>query len=256
MHAPQNDLPRLTADLLERLRTRAPRVHCITNAVAQAFTANLLLAVGAVPSMTIATEEIAAFTAGADALLVNLGTFDRERRAASETAIEVATGKGVPWVLDPVLIDRSPQRAAYAKSLVVRTPAALRLNRAEFSALAGSEPDGEALTRFARDHRTVLGLTGEIDRVTDGARLVSIENGHPLMGRVTAMGCAVSSLAAACLAVERDALVAIAAALLAVGVAGEAAAAVAKGPGTFVAEILDALYGLDRATLISRARVP
>ncbi len=256
MHAPQSELASLTADILARVRARSPRVHCITNAVAQAFTANLLLAVGAVPSMTIATEEIAAFTAGADALLVNLGTFDRERRAASETAIEVATGKGVPWVLDPVLIDRSPQRAAYAKSLVVRTPAALRLNRAEFSALAGSEPDGEALTRFARDHRTVLGLTGEIDRVTDGARLVSIENGHPLMGRVTAMGCAVSSLAAACLAVERDALVAIAAALLAVGVAGEAAAAVAKGPGTFVAEILDALYGLDRATLISRARVP
>jgi hydroxyethylthiazole kinase len=223
--------------------------------VAQAFTANLLLAVGAVPSMTIAAEEVAAFTAGADALLVNLGTFDRERRAAAETAIGVATGKAVPWLLDPVLIDRSPPRAAYATSLVGRRPAALRLNRAEFVALAGCGPDGEALTRFAREHRTVLGLTGAIDRVTDGARLVSIENGHPLMGRVTAMGCAVSALAAACLAVERDGLLAVSAALLAVGVAGEAAATVAKGPGTFAAEILDALYGLDRDILMTHARV-
>ena len=78
MHAPQSELPTLTADILARVRARGPRVHCITNAVAQAFTANMLLAVGAVPSMTIAADEIAAFTAGAQALLVNLGTFDAE----------------------------------------------------------------------------------------------------------------------------------------------------------------------------------
>ena len=52
MRAPQSerntsiDLPATTADILERLRERRPRVHCITNAVAQAFTANMLLAVG------------------------------------------------------------------------------------------------------------------------------------------------------------------------------------------------------------------
>ena len=44
----------IAADLLERVRRTAPRVHCITNAVAQHFTANVLLALGAVPSMTIA----------------------------------------------------------------------------------------------------------------------------------------------------------------------------------------------------------
>ena len=53
-----------------------PRVHCITNAVAQNFTANMLLAAGAVPSMTIAPKEVGRFAARADALLVNLGTFD------------------------------------------------------------------------------------------------------------------------------------------------------------------------------------
>ena len=109
-----SELPHITADILTRLRERAPRVHCITNAVAQTFTANVLLAAGAVPSMTLSPDEIGAFVARADALLVNLGTFDAERRAAASTAIEVAAEEGVPWVLDPVFIDRSEPRPVCA----------------------------------------------------------------------------------------------------------------------------------------------
>src|SRR5215207_2355207 len=129
MHAPASEWPDLAADLLERLRERAPRVHCITNAVAQTFTANVLLAAGAIPSMTLSADEIGTFVARADALLINLGTFDEGRRDASATALEVASEEGVPWVLDPVFIDRSEPRAVYARSLVGHKPRAIRLNR-------------------------------------------------------------------------------------------------------------------------------
>lgn len=249
------DIAAACADVIERVRARSPRVHCITNAVAQNFTANVLLAAGARPSMTISPEEVGSFVASGDALLVNLGTFDAARRAAADTAIERATEEGVPWVLDPVLIDRSQPRAAYAADLVTRGPRAIRLNRAEFTALASATPDGEALRRYARDARTVIGLTGETDIVTDGARVATIRNGHPLMARVTAMGCVASALVAACLAVEGDAWLATTAALLALGVAGEVAAAHAHGPGSFAIEILDALDGLDRDGLLARAKV-
>jgi hydroxyethylthiazole kinase len=255
LHAPLNDLPRLAADLLDRLRSQSPRVHCITNGAAQAFTANMLLAAGAVPSLTIAPEEIAAFTASADALLINLGTFDAERREAAEMAVEVAAEEGRPWVLDPVFIDRSAKRAEFAKALAVCKPAAMRLNRAEFIALAGAAPEEDAVKRYARDNLMVIGLTGEADLITDGARLTRIHNGHKLMGRVTAMGCAASALAAAFLAVEGDALVATAAALVCFGVAGEIAAAQAAGPGSFAVAILDAIHNLDRPALAERARV-
>ena len=130
MHAPASEWPDLAADLLERLRDRQPRVHCITNAVAQNFTANVLLAAGAIPSMTISPDEIAAFAARADALLVNLGTFDVERQTAAETAIAQVNRLERPWVLDPVLIDRSPPRADFARDLAARAPAAIRLNAA------------------------------------------------------------------------------------------------------------------------------
>jgi hydroxyethylthiazole kinase len=249
------ELPALTADILARLRQRRPKVHCITNAVAQAFTANMLLAAGAVPSMTIAPDEVTHFVAGADALLVNLGTFDAERRQASEIAIETAAGKGLPWVLDPVFVDRSQPRAAYARGLVGKRPGSVRLNRGDFFALAGVEPETGALLRYALDQDTVIGLTGETDRVTDGARLATIANGHPLMSRVTAMGCAGSALVAACLAVADDAYVGTAAALILLGVAGEIAAERARGPGTLAAAIIDAVYNLDGEELRARARV-
>jgi hydroxyethylthiazole kinase len=249
------DIAAACADVIGRVRARSPRVHCITNAVAQNFTANVLLAAGARPSMTISPEEIGSFVASADALLVNLGTFDTARRAATEAAIEVAAEEGLPWVLDPVLIDRSQPRAAYAADLVTRGPRAVRLNRAEFTALAIAPPESEALRRYAGDARTVVGLTGETDMVTDGARVASIRNGHPFMARVTAMGCVASALVAACLAVEGDAWLATTAALLALGVAGEGAATRARGPGSFAIEILDALDALDRDGLLARAKV-
>jgi len=250
-----DELPHITADILSRLRVRSPRVHCITNSVAQTFTANTLLAAGAIPSMTLSADEIGAFVSRADALLVNLGTFDETRRAATAAALDVVGERRTPWVLDPVFVDRSEARAVYAKSLVAQNPDAIRLNWAEFITLGGVEADDAALTRYALDTLAIVALTGTVDRITDGAQFVSIENGHPLMARVTAMGCAASALVAAFLAIESDAFTATAAALLAFGVAGGIAGERASGPGSFPAALLDALYALDKRALSEKARV-
>ncbi len=245
------DLATQAADLVERLRVRQPRVHCITNAVAQNFTPNVLHAIGALPSMTIARSEVAAFAARADALLVNLGTFDPERRAAAEAAIPQMDAAAKPWVLDPVLIDRSPPRSDYARTLLASRPAAIRMNAAEFSELSGAVSPQD----FARAQRTVVAITGETDLVTDGSRTLRIANGHPLMARVTAMGCAESAVIAAALALGGDPLDAVAAAILMFGIAGDIAGESAKGPGSFSVHFLDALFNLDRASICARARV-
>lgn len=258
MHTPRKVVHEDAADfaaLLDRLRAKAPRVHCITNAVAQNFTANALLAAGAVPSMTLDAEEIAAFVRQADALLVNLGTLDRERRQATEIAVETATRHGVPWVLDPVFVDRSEPRAAFAAALLPQGPKVVRLNCAEFAALAGRPPARDAVAEYARAHCTVVALSGATDLVADDAHVAAVANGDALMARVTAMGCAASALVAACLAVEPDAARAAVAGLAIIGVAGEIAAGEARGPGSFAVAILDALYRLDGATLSARAKV-
>ena len=141
-------------------------MHCITNAVAQNFTANMLLAAGAVPSMTIAPREIEAFVARADALLVNLGTFDAERQKASLAAIAVANKQRMPWVLDPVFIDRSKPRAAFAKTLAAQDAAGgAAQSRRIRGARPAASPTTRALARYAKARRTVVGLTGASDLV-------------------------------------------------------------------------------------------
>ena len=250
----REELTSQAAAVLARLRGKAPRVHCITNSVAQNFTANALLALGAVPSMTLSGEEIGAFVARSDALLVNLGTFDRERREATSIAVDAASQNGLPWVLDPVFVDRAPQRAVYARDLIFLEPKAIRLNAAEFTALADAAPNAAAVESYARARRIVVGLSGEADLIADSGRSVTIANGHSLMARVTAMGCAASAIVAGCLAVEDDALAATASAMLIVGIAGEMAAEKSQGPGSFAAAILDALYVIDAKTIAERAR--
>ncbi|HEX2135748.1 MAG TPA: hydroxyethylthiazole kinase [Microvirga sp.] len=248
------DLPLRAGALLDRLRAERTRVHAITNAAAQVFTANLLLAAGGIPSLTIAPGEVSSFTSRSDALLVNLGTLDSDRRTAISSAIATAQAQRKPWVLDPVFVDASPPRLAFARQCLAGGPLVLRCNASEFAVLAKGDPSPEVLKAFARKHGTVVALTGAVDLVTDGARIIAVENGHPLMARVTAMGCAATALVAAFAALDSNALEAAAAALLAAGVAGEIAAETAGGPGSFQPALLDALFTLDQASLSARAR--
>ena len=233
------------ADVLQRLRQRAPRVHCLTNAVAQAFTANVLLALGAIPSMTLAAEEVPAFAASADALLLNLGTLDDTRRTAFALGLEVAERDGKPWVLDPVFVDRSPPRLALAGDLLLRSPTLLKVNAGELDALGGADRLGASS----------YAVTGAVDLVSCGGHQLRLANGDPMMGRVTATGCAAGAVLGACLAVEPDPLLAAASGLSFVAVAGELAACEARGPGSFVPAFLDALYGLDARTLAAQLRL-
>ena len=76
-------LPQRAADALARLRERRPRIHCLMNTVVQKLVADGVTALGAIPSMTSSVEEIGEFAQRAEALLVNLGTLDADRRAAN-----------------------------------------------------------------------------------------------------------------------------------------------------------------------------
>jgi hydroxyethylthiazole kinase len=232
------------AALPAKIRAKRPRVHCITNTVAQAFTANTLLAAGATPSVTTSPEEIAGFVASADSLLVNLGTLDAERREAIGIALDTAATRKKTWVLDPVFVDRSPSRLEFARTLVARRPTVIRLNAAELAALSGEPVSADSARLFATRSGSVIALTGEIDVVTDGERLVTVHNGDELMARVTAMGCAGSAFVAAALATEQDRWHAAVSAMIVFGVAGELAADRSDGPGSLAFAILDALHAM------------
>ncbi|MEE4376635.1 MAG: hydroxyethylthiazole kinase [Candidatus Competibacteraceae bacterium] len=244
---------RAAAASLRTLTEHAPRVHCITNLAASAYTANLLLAVGAIPSLSLSPTELASFVGRADGLCINLGTLDEQRRQAIGLALETAAIYGKPWVLDPVLVDVSPERCRYAQTLLAQGPTIIRGNRAEIEALA--EREEQAAEQLAIKCNAVVAQTGSVDLITDGYRRIEIANGHPLMSRVTGLGCAGSALIAAFLAVVEDGYAAATQALLSLGVAGEQAALQVTGPGSFQWAILDELYRLDESLLEQQGKV-
>ncbi|WP_417690665.1 hydroxyethylthiazole kinase [Roseibium sp.] len=234
----------VVAELLEKLRQTTPRVHCITNAVAQELTANVLLATGALPSMTIAPEEVEAFAASADALLVNLGTLDDVRRAAIPKALQGARAAGRPVVLDPVFIERSPVRCAYARALLSDAelrPDIVKANAGEVACL----PE---LADLVEAGWLVLATTGATDRVSAGRHVVPspihLSNGTELLGRVTATGCALGALIGAFVSVADNPDIGAAAAISVFNIAAERAAEHAGGPGTLMPALLDELYAL------------
>ena len=260
------------ADLLTQLRAEPPLVHCITNAVVTGFTANALLALGAAPAMVDITGEAGMFAAISSGLLVNLGTPTPEQRAASLEAVAGANEAGTPWVLDPVAIGALPVRTALAHQLARQRPTAIRGNASEILALAGLSAGGrgvdatdttdaaaDAARALAHRYGSAVAVSGPVDLLTDGERVLRLANGDELLTRVTGGGCALGAVMAAFLGATRstgaDALIAVAAASLVYTIAAERAAARSAGPGSFAVALLDDLARVQPEDIAGAARV-
>jgi hydroxyethylthiazole kinase len=257
-------------ETLARIREQRPLVHQITNYVVMNETANATLALGALPVMAHAVEEVEEMVGLAGALVLNIGTLSPDWIEAMMLAGRAANARGIPIALDPVGAGATRYRTDTARGLLAEFPIdVLRGNPGEIATLVGVEAEvrgvesiaagGEAaeLARTAaRALDLVAAVTGPVDYVSDGGRVIAVENGHELLGTVTGTGCMSTAITGAFLAAEPGSpLDAAVGALVAFGVAGEDAAADAKGPGTFHAGLYDALAGLDPSTLDGRAQV-
>ncbi|UQA55292.1 hydroxyethylthiazole kinase [Polyangium aurulentum] len=253
---------------LQKIRATGPLIHNITNYVVMNSTANALLALGASPAMVHAAEEVQDFVTIARALVINIGTLSPMWIASMKLAAADADSLGKPWVLDPVGAGATPWRTLVAQQLAQIGPTVLRCNASEVLALAAEnrEPTRgvdstvashavlDTAQRLAQIYRTVVVVSGAIDYVTDGERVLEVHNGHPMMTRVTGLGCTATALVGAFLAVQQDALLAAAQAMATLGLAGEIAAERSPGPGSLQLHLLDALYTLDEAAL-GRVRI-
>ena len=256
--------------MLAELRERKPLVHQITNYVVMNETANATLALGALPVMAHAREEVEEMVALAGALVLNIGTLSPHWVEAMLLAGKAANEHGIPVVLDPVGAGATRYRTETARRLLDEVKVAvLRGNQGEVAALvgveaevrgvesigAGAEPADLARTA-GRNLGLVASVTGPVDHVSDGDRVLAIANGHELLAAVTGTGCMSSAITGCFLAVAEDLpLEAAAAALAAFGVAAEDAARDAKGPGSFHVGLYDALAALEPETLDARARI-
>ena len=254
---------------LRTIRERKPLVHQITNYVVMNDTANATLALGALPVMAHAPQEVEEMASAAGALVLNIGTLSEPWIHGMLLAGAAANQAGVPVVLDPVGAGATRYRTETARRLLDELEiAVVRGNAAEVATLAGREAEirgvesvgAAAGPELAEAAALALGcvaaVTGPVDHVSDGRSGYAILNGHELLGTVTGTGCMATALTACFLAVRPEApLEAAAEALVAFAVAAEDAAVGAHGPGSFHVALYDALAALDPEALDARAKV-
>ena len=254
---------------LTAIRERKPLVHQITNYVVMNETANATLALGALPVMAHALQEVEEMAGAASALVLNIGTLSDDWVQAMLLAGRAANRVQVPIVLDPVGAGATAYRTEVARRLLGELEiAVVRGNSAEIATLVGRAAEirgveavgsggGPELAReAARALGCIVAVTGPVDHVSDGTSVRSVANGHELLGTVTGTGCMSTAITGCFLAVRGDdPLAAATEALVAFGVAGEDAAERARGPGSFHVELYDALYGLEPETLDARAEL-
>lgn len=260
--------PQDCAAALGRLRAQAPLVQCLTNIVVAQWTANVLLAAGAAPAMVDNPHEAGGFAGIAGGVLVNVGTPYDDTAEAMAAAVRGAAAGGRPWVLDPVAAGALAWRTDLAHSFLdLAHPAVIRGNASEIKAFAGGaggkgvdsvdtpEDALDAARKVASVHSTVVAVSGAVDHVTDGERVVRVANGHPWLTLVTGAGCSLGALIAGFAAVSEDRLEAAVAATAMFTVAADVAAEQSSGPGSFAVALLDALHALTPEVLAERVRL-
>jgi hydroxyethylthiazole kinase len=255
---------------LRELRERKPLIHQITNYVVMNETANATLAIGALPVMAHAAEEVEEMASVAGALVLNIGTLSRPWIDAMLSAGKAANAAGVPVVLDPVGVGATTFRTETATRILEEVDVAIvRGNAAEIAALGGldaeirgveaigAQESGPIIARTAASGLGVVAsVTGPIDHISDGTRTLSVANGDPLLAAITGSGCMATTITGCFAAIRPDAAVdASAFALAAFGVAAEDAARDAQGPGTFHARLYDTLSALTPDWLDRRANI-
>jgi len=262
--------------LLEKMRAEKPLVHHITNYVTVNDCANVTLGIGASPIMADSFGEAADIAGISKALVLNIGTLNERTVPSMLSAGEAANACGVPVVFDPVGAGASGFRNKTA-ALILDTIkiSVLRGNISEIRYLSGlssktkgvdaadsdlsAQDDVAAVTSSAaKKYGCVVAVTGAVDVISDGKRVLRIANGHPMLSALTGTGCMCSSLIGSfCGVAPNDPLTACAAALLVMGISGELAyeRAGAVGNGSFRVALHDAVSRMDAEILTGRAKL-
>ena len=243
--------------LLTTIRKEQPLIHCITNIVVANFQANGLLALGASPVMADAIEEAAEMADISSATILNIGTLKKDTVEAILLAGKSAVKRGNPVVLDPVGIGATTFRKESVDRILSEVDVTLiRCNAGELATIAGvawmtkgvdagqGDADLEEIAKeVALQHHCLVAVSGAVDILTDGKIVITVTGGHPLMTRVTGIGCLLSSITGAFLAVAKEnPLQAVATCLAFYKRVGEKAGQKATGPGDFAVHFLNELY--------------
>ncbi|HEY5583906.1 MAG TPA: hydroxyethylthiazole kinase [Ruminiclostridium sp.] len=260
------------AEILSEVRDKKPLIHNITNYVTVNDCANAVLAIGASPIMADDIDEAADITAISSALVINIGTLNQRTVEAMLCSAKKANELGIPIVFDPVGAGASTFRNKTTETILLNVKISiLRGNMSEISFIAGLGATAKGVDAAENDIKSnngvaiatavsqklgcVVAITGEIDIISDGERVVKISNGHKMLSNVTGTGCMTTALVGSFCGATNDYFAAAIGGVASMGIAGEIAFEKAgdEGIGSFHIAILDAISQLKEKVLLERA---
>lgn len=259
------------ADLLIELRIKEPLVHNITNYVTVNGVANALLAIGGSPIMADDIGEVESIVSISSALVLNMGTLNQRTISSMLAAGKKANELEIPVILDPVGAGASVLRNNSVMEILENVKMSIiRGNLSEISFVAGmkvstkgvdsAKEDGkndsvQVAKKAAQKYGCIMAVTGVLDTITDGEKVVMLANGNHMLSKVTGTGCMTTALIAAYAGVTSDYFTAAVGGVLSMGIAGELSFEKhgVAGTGSFAVGIIDALSHLEANIIRERA---
>ena len=260
-------------ELLGNVRDKEPLVQCITNFVTVNDCANILLAIGATPTMAMDSREVEESVSRVSALVCNMGAI--EHIESMILAGKEANRLHIPVVLDPVGAGGTTLRREAVKKLIEEVRfTVIRGNASEIKAIAGIDSLGRGVDvskddavsertlhkdiqifeALAKRIGSVIVVSGEIDVITDGGHTILVRNGCLMMSRITGSGCMLTTLLGAlCGANKTDVFEATSLAVAIMGIAGELSEEKRMinrtGNATFRNDLIDAIFNTSKLIL-------
>lgn len=262
------------AGLIAEVRSKKPLIHNITNYVTVNDCANVVLAIGASPIMADDINEVADITAISSALVINIGTLNKRTIESMILSGKKANEKGIPVIFDPVGAGASAMRNETTRAILDTVKiSVLRGNLSEVSYVAGLNAATKGVDASEADIKSndsiavaktvaeklgcVVAVTGAVDVISDGKKVVTVSNGHKMLSNVTGTGCMTTALVGSFCGAVKDYFKASVAGVAVMGTAGEIAYEVAghKGTGSYHIAIIDAISKMDENIFGERALI-
>lgn len=253
----------------QSVKNQSPLVHNMTNFVVMNNTANALLAVGASPIMAHAKSEIKEMVTISNAVVINIGTLDEYWSESMLIAAKEAHRTKKTWILDPVGAGATSFRDEVLAKLLQFNPTVIRGNASEIIALAktnktvtkgvdSTAESNEAINAakyLVENYQSVVCISGATDIIIDEKETYFVENGHPLMTKVTGLGCSASAIVGAFAGISDNKTESTIAAMSLLGIAGELSEKISAGPGSLQMNILDKLYNISEQEFFENVKV-
>lgn len=275
-------------EILDNIRKSSPLIHCITNPISINDCANAILALGARPIMAEHPEEVEEIVDISDSLSLNIGNITDARKESILKSSKRAFEKNIPVVIDIVGVGCSRFRRnivdkilneykkflrEYSYPMVVKgniseikTFISMYENR-DIHTISGVDSDErdqitlenmeetvEKIKKISKQLNLIIVATGKIDVVTYGEDVYFVENGTPVLGKITGSGCMLTSIISSIIS-KNEIFEGCILSVALMGICGQLAERYSRGTATFKINLIDEISNCTEEKILDNIRI-